>query len=87
MLCVQIPPEAAHFSLESDHLGCVVLLSFVVCIALLASFFLPSASLINVFIELTVECFPPLLLWILVCMVCLLPDYYQLYMYIIMFTC
>ena len=31
--------------------GCVVLLCFVVCMALLASFFLPSASLINMYIQ------------------------------------
>ena len=30
------------FSLESDCLGCAVLLCFVVCLTLLASFFLPS---------------------------------------------
>ena len=33
------------FYLESDCLGCAVLLCFVVCLTLLASFFLPSASL------------------------------------------
>ena len=35
--------EAAHFSfVKSDYLGCVVLLCLVVCLTLLASFFLPS---------------------------------------------
>ena len=38
---VRVPPEAAHFSLKkSDCLECVVLLCLVVCLTLLASFFL-----------------------------------------------
>ena len=41
-------PEAAHF--KSDCLGCVVLVCFVVCMTLLASFFLPSATLINMYV-------------------------------------
>ena len=36
-----------NFLWKSDCLGCVVLLCFVVCMTLLASFFLPSASPIN----------------------------------------
>ena len=41
--CVRVPPEAAHFfKRKSDCLGCAVLLWFVVCLTLLASFFLPS---------------------------------------------
>ena len=36
-----------HVNAQSDCLGCVVLLCFVVCMTLLASFFLPSSSLIN----------------------------------------
>ena len=43
--CACIPPDAAHFSLwKSDCLG---LLCLVACMILLASFFLPSASLIK----------------------------------------
>ena len=38
---VRVPPEAAHFSRKSDCLGCAVLLCLV-CLTLLASFFLPS---------------------------------------------
>ena len=43
------PTRGSSFSLESDCLGCVVLhvLCFVVCMSLLASFFLLSAFLIN----------------------------------------
>ena len=37
---VQVPPEAAHFFGKNDCLGCAVLLCFVVCLTLLASFFL-----------------------------------------------
>ena len=45
---VRIPPKAAHFS---DCLGCAVLLCLVVCLTLLASFFLPShLSLKHVYI-------------------------------------
>ena len=44
MSWVRIPPEAAHFLWKSDYLGCAVLLCLVVCMTLLASFFLPSAS-------------------------------------------
>ena len=36
--------------LKSDCLGCVVLLCLVVCMTLLASFFLPYASLINMYL-------------------------------------
>ena len=42
MSWVRVPPEAAHISLESDCLGCAVLLCLIVCLTLLASFFLPS---------------------------------------------
>ena len=38
---VRVPPEVAHFSRKSDYLGCAVLLCLV-CLTLLASFFLPS---------------------------------------------
>ena len=38
------------FLWKSDCLGCAVLLCLVVCLTLLASFFLPSASLINMYI-------------------------------------
>ena len=38
---VRVPPEAAHFSRKSDCLGCAVLLCLV-CLTLLASFFLIS---------------------------------------------
>ena len=48
-MCLRIPPEAANFLWKSDCLGCAVLLSFVVCLTLLASFFLPSASLQHVY--------------------------------------
>ena len=34
-----------------DWLGCAVLLCLVVCMTLLAHFFLPSASLINMYIH------------------------------------
>ena len=44
---VRIPSEAANLLWKSDCLGCAVLLCLVVCITLLASFFLPSSSLIN----------------------------------------
>ena len=44
---VRVPPEAAHW--KSDCLGCAVLLCFVACLTLLASSFLPSASLINMY--------------------------------------
>ena len=44
VLWVRVPPKAAHFSFESDCLGCAVLLCLVVCLTLLASFFLHSAS-------------------------------------------
>ena len=40
MSWVRVPPEAAHR--KSDCLGCAVLLCLVVCLTLLASFFLPS---------------------------------------------
>ena len=46
MVWVRVPPKAAHFPLERDCLGCAVLLCLVVCLTLLVSFFLPSASLI-----------------------------------------
>ena len=39
---MKVPLEAAHFSLESDCLVYAVLLCLVVCLTLLASFFLPS---------------------------------------------
>ena len=39
---VRVPPEAAPFFRKSDYLGCAVLLCVVVCLTLLASFFLPS---------------------------------------------
>ena len=41
--CLYIPRYSIHVH------GCVVLLCFVVSMALLASFFLPSASLINMY--------------------------------------
>ena len=41
------PTQGSSFLCKSDCLGCVVLLCFVVCMTLLASSFLPSASLIN----------------------------------------
>ena len=44
---------------KSDCLGCAVLLCLVVCLTLLASFFLPSASLINMHIGLIFT--PPIL--------------------------
>ena len=54
---VQIPPEGAHFTLwKSDYLGCAVLLCLVVCLTLLASFFLPSASLTNMYLSSTCVC-------------------------------
>ena len=42
-------PRQLIFLGKNGHLGCVVLLCFVVCMTLLASFFLPSASLINMY--------------------------------------
>ena len=45
-----VPNEAAQFSLrKSDYPGCAVLLCFVVCLTLLASFFLPSHLSLNVY--------------------------------------
>ena len=41
MSWVRVPPEAAHFSWKIERLGCTMLLCFVVCLTLLASFFLP----------------------------------------------
>ena len=50
---IRIPPEAAHIFLwNSDCFGCIVLLCFVVCMTLLASFFLTSVSLIKNFFSL-----------------------------------
>ena len=45
VLWIRVPPEAAHFSLEKllPWVCCVV------CLTLLASFFLPSLSLINMY--------------------------------------
>ena len=40
---------SSFFLWKSDCLGCVDLLCFVVCMTLLASFSLPSASLINMY--------------------------------------
>ena len=55
MLCLQcgvewvrIPPEAAFVLWKSDCLGCAVF-PRLVCLTLLASLFLPSASLINTY--------------------------------------
>ena len=50
LIYIYIPPKAAHFFFwKSDFLGCVVLLFLVVCMTLLASFFLLSLSLINMY--------------------------------------
>ena len=40
---------------NSDCLGCAVLVCLVVCLTLLASFFLPSASLINMYVLYTAD--------------------------------
>ena len=47
-------PRQLIFLRKSDCLGCAVLLCLVVCLTLLASFFLPSAFLINMYIYLRV---------------------------------
>ena len=43
------PIRGSSFLKKSDCLGCAVLLCLVVCLTLLASFFLPSSSLINIY--------------------------------------
>ena len=49
---VRVPPDAAHFfKRKSDCLGCAVLLCFVVCLTLLASFFLPSFVISLIFVQ------------------------------------
>ena len=48
MSWVRVPPEAAHVSYRKGNcLGCAVLLCLVVCLTLLASFFLPSHLLLK----------------------------------------
>ena len=47
---VRVPLEAVLW--KSDCLGCAVLLCLVVCLTLLASYFLPSSSLINMYTPL-----------------------------------
>ena len=44
---IHVHARQLFFHGKSDCLGCAVLLCLVVCLTLLASFFLPSASLIK----------------------------------------